>query len=347
MEPWRRPARVVPDPDAADEVPMPQLNVPNLQNRPTRTREARWLLAGCLLSCVPSAGPGPQNAEPKAASPKPQPLQAELRASPPPPAPVSSGNALALAAPPPPPPPDANLECVNPPDPELDKETSWSRELGQLIERRLPSLRRCTADMPGGEDGSITLRLVYQKDGTPLSQHVVGSTPNACAASECLKQELSSVRASSLFIDRGAMDVTLSLSRNSVPQRTSEPVDPLAQDDMLEAGVGCIDADVARLSQSKVREVVSSSFDGLQNCYSQALVRNHAATGKVTFEFVIGQNGGVPEAWARDATLQDCEAITCMLSQFRSLSFPEPVGRSVRVIYPISYIIEQQPVSLR
>src|SRR5690349_24156154 len=122
MKPWRRPARVVPEPDAADEVPMPHLNVPNLQNRSRRTREARWLLAGCLMACVPSAGPGAQNAEPKPASPSAaQPLQAELRASTPPPAPVNAGNAMALAAPPPPPPPDANLECVNPPDPELDK----------------------------------------------------------------------------------------------------------------------------------------------------------------------------------------------------------------------------------
>ena len=92
MEPWRRPARVAPDPDAADEVPMPHLNVPNLQNRSRRTREARWLLAGCLMACVPSAGPGAQNAEPKPASPSAaQPLQAELRASPPPPAPVNAG----------------------------------------------------------------------------------------------------------------------------------------------------------------------------------------------------------------------------------------------------------------
>jgi hypothetical protein len=36
-----------------------------------------------------------------------------------------------------------------------------------------------------------------------------------------------------------------------------------------------------------------------------------------------------------------------MLVQFRALSFPEPVGRSVRVIYPINYVLEQQSVTLR
>ena len=38
-----------------------------------------------------------------------------------------------------------------------------------------------------------------------------------------------------------------------------------------------------------------------------------------------------------------CAAIDCMLGHFRALSFPEPVGRSVRVIYPINYVLEQQP----
>jgi len=36
-----------------------------------------------------------------------------------------------------------------------------------------------------------------------------------------------------------------------------------------------------------------------------------------------------------------------MLEQFRGLEFPSPVGRSVRIVYPISYVIEQAPVALR
>ena len=52
-------------------------------------------------------------------------------------------------------------------------------------------------------------------------------------------------------------------------------------------------------------------------------------------------------AQVREATLPDCSAIQCMLAEFRALEFPAPVGRSLRVIYPISYVIEQEPVSLR
>jgi hypothetical protein len=211
----------------------------------------------------------------------------------------------------------------------------------------LPALRRCTLDLDPEDEATITLRLVYAKDGAPISQHVVTSTSNACAASECLKQQLAVVRGSRLLIDKASIDVTLALARNAVPVRVQQPIDPLTPDGASVSDNGCVDADVARLSQTVVRQIVSTSYDELQNCYGQALARNHSATGKVTFEFVIGQNGAVSEAWARDATLYDCPAIECMLTQFRGLSFPEPVGRSVRVIYPISYVLEQPPMQLR
>jgi hypothetical protein len=239
------------------------------------------------------------------------------------------------------------MACIAPPDPELDQESPWSRDVGQRLEQVLPALRRCTLDLDPEDEASITLRLVYAKDGAPLSQHVVTSTSNACAASECLKQELSAVRSPRLFIDKASIDLTLGLARNAAPVRMQRPVDPLTPDDASVSDDGCVDADVARLSQKAVRKIVSTSYDDLQLCYGEALTRNHSATGKVTFEFVIDQSGAVSEAWARDATLEDCPAIECMLARFRALSFPEPVGRSVRVIYPISYVLEQQPMQLR
>lgn len=321
-------------------------------------RHQGWFgLCGALwLGCVPGAGPGPQRAKPEPTPPEP-PVEAELRAAPPAAAPAGSAPASPAAArpaageletlPPNPPPRDETMSCLAPPDPELDRESPWSRELGQRLVQVLPALRRCTLDLDSEDDASITLRLVYAKDGSPISQHVVTSTSNACAASECLKQELSTLRSPRLYIDKASIDVTLGLERNAVPVRMQEAVDPLTPDEPSVSDSGCVDADVARLSQSTVRQIVSTSYQKLQLCYGEALARNHSAEGKVTFEFVIGQNGGVSEAWARDATLYDCEAVECMLAQFRALSFPEPVGRSVRVIYPISYVLEQEPMTLK
>jgi Ni,Fe-hydrogenase III large subunit len=108
-----------------------------------------------------------------------------------------------------------------------------------------------------------------------------------------------------------------------------------------------VDPAIAALSRAKIKEVVSTSFPELKNCYGQALMRDHSATGNVTFEFVIGQAGKVARAQVRDATLPDCSAIQCMLAELRDLEFPAPVGRSLRIIYPIRYVVEQEPVSLR
>jgi hypothetical protein len=340
-------------------------------SRPRRRRGWFGLCSALWLACVPGAGPGAQQATPERAKSGPTPpepaVEAELRASPPPASSSSSGdsssgsrsapgtgaaapNASATPSSAPAPataPNDEWMACLAPPDPELDQESPWSRDVGQRLQQVLPALRRCTLDLDPEDEASITLRLVYGKDGSPISQHVVTSTSNACAASECLKQELAAVRSPRLFIDKASIDMTLALARNAVPVRVQQPVDPLTPDDAAVSANGCVDADVARLSQTAVRKIVSTSYDELQNCYGQALTRNHSATGKVTFEFVIGQSGSVSEAWARDATLQDCPAIECMLAQFRGLSFPEPVGRSVRIIYPISYVLEQQPMQLR
>jgi hypothetical protein len=234
-----------------------------------------------------------------------------------------------------------------PPDPEFDKESPWAQEIGERLSRALPNLRHCTLDLAADEVGSITLRFVYAKDGRPVSQHVVTSTSNACAASECIKHELGRINSPQLYIDKASIDVTLALERGKTPERVREAVDPLTPEEVAIGANGCVDPEVARLSQSAVREIVSGTYDNLERCYGEALSRDHRAAGKVTFEFVIGQDGAVPEAWARDATLYDCEAIECMLGQFRTLEFPVPVGRSVRVIYPISYVVEQSPVTLR
>ena len=240
----------------------------------------------------------------------------------------------------------APLECVVPRDPELDKESAWSREVGQRIERELSKLQSCNAGLPP-EEQTLTLRLVYAKDGSPLSQHVVASTAGACAASECLKRALANVRSPALLIDKASIDLSLALAPDQAPQRRAEPTDPLTPESLPGAAEGCVDADVARLSRVKVREVVSTAYADLKACYGKGLERDHALAGRVDFEFIIGQDGLVSEAWAREATLGDCDAIRCMLTEFRALHFPEPVGRSVRVLYPINYLLEPTSVTLR
>jgi hypothetical protein len=239
--------------------------------------------------------------------------------------------------------PQQPLECVTGPDAEIDQESPWSKETGARLERLLPSLSACAAGI--SEPAELTMRLVYGPDGKSTSQHVVRSSPSACAATECLRKGLTQIVSPKLVIDRASYDIALVLERGRV-RRAEEAPDALV-DESDAAATSCVDPAIAALSREKIKEVIGTSFTDLKSCYSQALVRNHSAAGNVTFEFVIGAAGEVARAQVRDATLPDCSAIQCMLSEFRSLAFPPPVGRSVRIIYPINYVVEQPPVALR
>jgi hypothetical protein len=239
--------------------------------------------------------------------------------------------------------PQQALECVTGPDPEIEKESPWSKETGERLDRLLPHLGPCTRGLPPGET-EITLRLVYGPDGSSTSQHVVRSSAAACEVSACLMRELTQVPAPKLLIDRASYDIALVLERGSA-RRAAEAPEVLGEADSDPAS--CVDPAIAALSRAKIKEIVSTSYSDLRTCYGQALMRDHSATGNVTFEFVIGQAGKVARAQVRDATLPDCGAIQCMLSEFRALEFPPPVGRSLRVIYPIKYMINQEPVALK
>jgi len=239
--------------------------------------------------------------------------------------------------------PPQSLECVTGPDPEIDKESPWSTETGARLDRLLPGLGPCTRGLPPGET-EITLRLVYGPDGSSTSQHVVHGSPAGCEVAACLMRGLTQVPSPKLLIDQASYDIALVLARGSV-RRAAEAPEVLAEADS-DAG-NCVDPAILALSRDKIKQVVSTRYADLRQCYGQALMRDHAATGNVTFEFVIGQAGKVARAQVREATLPDCGAIQCMLSEFRALEFPAPVGRSVRVIYPIKYMIDQEPVALK
>jgi hypothetical protein len=241
--------------------------------------------------------------------------------------------------------PQQSLECVTGVDPELDKESPWSKETGERLNRQLERLAPCTRGLPLGET-QLTLRMVYGPDGFSTSQHVVRSSAAGCEVSACLMRELAQVPSPKISIDHASYDISLVLQRGSV-RRAPEAPEVLAEDPADTGGGSCVDPAITALSRTKVREVVSTTFTDLKQCYGQALMRDHSAKGNVTFEFVIGQGGKVARAQIRDATLPDCAAIQCMLAEFRALEFPAPVGRSVRIVYPISYVVEQTPMKLQ
>lgn len=313
------------------------------------TWRASRSLALCALGCsaAPVNPPASPPAQPSAGA-SAAPAAPESGAAP---ASAPSGRAVAVtaasAAEAPAAPRPGALSCVAPPDPEFDRESPWSKAIGERLERELPKLAHCTNELPPDEAANVTLRLIYSGDGSPRSRHIVAGASAGCAAAECIQRALGGVSAPKLSIEQGAFDLPLILERGSAPRRTEDQRAGLADDAESADAASCIDPVAARLSRSTVDEIVATTFAQLESCYSHAIARDHQANGTVTFEFVIGLEGEVALAQARESTLYDCEAIECMLVPFRQLRFPPPLGRSVRVIYPIRYSIEQPPVQLR
>lgn len=301
-------------------------------------RSALALTIACAVACTPPPPHAPA-AAPAAPAIAPE---AELSAAPPASpelAPPASSELAPLV-----PSEPGSLACITPPDPELDKESPWHKSIGEQLSLELPNARRCTSALPEDTRAELTLRLVYGQDGRPLSQHVVSSDLEDCGVAECIKQELADVNSGKLAIERGSIDLALVLERDKVPERSAEAIDPLGD---VDGPASCIDAEIARLSRKVVRELVGTTHDRLKQCYGLALGRRRDAAGTVTFEFVIGQEGEMASVQARESTLYDCDAIQCMLAELKPLRFPTPVGRGVRVVYPIKYVLEQPPVTLK
>ena len=57
--------------------------------------------------------------------------------------------------------------------------------------------------------------------------------------------------------------------------------------------------------------------------------------GRVSARFVIGRDGAVSNASNGGSDLPDSGVVSCVVSAFYGLSFPQPEGGIVTVVYPI------------
>jgi hypothetical protein len=92
-----------------------------------------------------------------------------------------------------------------------------------------------------------------------------------------------------------------------------------------------------RLPDEVVRRIVRQHFGQFRLCYEDGLRRNDAIHGSVFVRFVINRRGEVAYADGVGSTMPDPRVVQCVVSGFNTLSFPEPEGGIVRVVYPIYF----------
>jgi hypothetical protein len=92
-----------------------------------------------------------------------------------------------------------------------------------------------------------------------------------------------------------------------------------------------------RLPAEVIQRIVRLNSGRYINCYQAALRTNPSLEGRVTVRFVIGRDGSVQVASDGGSDIPDTGVRQCVVSSFTNLSFPQPDGGLVTVVYPIMF----------
>ena len=92
-----------------------------------------------------------------------------------------------------------------------------------------------------------------------------------------------------------------------------------------------------RLPPEVVQRIVRQNFGRFRLCYENGLRNNPNLQGRVSARFVIGRDGSVGSLGNGGSDLPDAGVVRCVVSAFQGLSFPQPEGGIVTVVYPINF----------
>lgn len=91
-----------------------------------------------------------------------------------------------------------------------------------------------------------------------------------------------------------------------------------------------------RLPPESIQRIVRMNFGRFRMCYERGLAQNPNLAGRVVMRFVIERDGSVGTVNDAGSTLANERAIECIRAAFYQLTFPEPEGGIVTVVYPIT-----------
>ncbi len=92
-----------------------------------------------------------------------------------------------------------------------------------------------------------------------------------------------------------------------------------------------------RLPPEVIQRIVRQNFGRFRLCYEAGLRNNPALQGRVAVKFVIDRKGAVASAADGGSDMPDASVVSCVVRSFSNLSFPEPEGGIVTVVYPILF----------
>ncbi len=92
-----------------------------------------------------------------------------------------------------------------------------------------------------------------------------------------------------------------------------------------------------KLPPEVIQRIVRQNYGRFRMCYEQGLARNPSLEGRVSVRFVIGRDGAVSNVSNGGSDLPDGGVVSCVVRAYYGLSFPQPEGGIVTVVYPIMF----------
>jgi Ca-activated chloride channel family protein len=86
-----------------------------------------------------------------------------------------------------------------------------------------------------------------------------------------------------------------------------------------------------------IQRIVRQNYGRFRLCYENGLRNNPNLQGKVSVRFVIARDGSVTNVGNAGSDLPDASVVACVMQSYRGLSFPQPEGGVVTVVYPILF----------
>lgn len=92
-----------------------------------------------------------------------------------------------------------------------------------------------------------------------------------------------------------------------------------------------------RLPPEVIQRIVRQNFGRFRLCYERGLRMNPNLQGRVSVRFVIGRDGAVSNVGNGGSDMPDGSVVSCIVRSFDALTFPQPEGGIVTVVYPINF----------
>lgn len=92
-----------------------------------------------------------------------------------------------------------------------------------------------------------------------------------------------------------------------------------------------------RLPPEVIQRIVRQNFGRFRLCYENGMRQNPNLQGRVSVKFVIDRSGAVSTSQDGGSDLPDQAVVSCVVRGFQNLSFPQPEGGIVTVVYPIIF----------